>query len=215
MRKKLIIAVLILVLSAIPVIWAFAAPDDDAGAAPSTTAAVPGNAGDFKVEPAPTGPSKLSATANAPDTEPTHIFGKPEDQAALPFGESPAWLAPGLAKGDNGAETVDGAVRGRSMVLYDLGSDKRRIVWLRVQQPNSDLKPIWQGRAWWLTAWETKTVEISGVSATLASNADTNTSDGIPEVWLEASWIKDGKEYQMMSVNVTLDDFVKMANSVK
>jgi len=101
------------------------------------------------------------------------------------------------------------------MVLYDLGSDKRRIVWLRVQQPNSDLKPIWQGRAWWLTAWETKTVEISGVSATLASNADTNTSDGIPEVWLEASWIKDGKEYQMMSVNVTLDDFVKMANSVK
>ena len=33
--------------------------------------------------------------------------------------------------------------------------------------------------------------------------------------WLKGSWTKDGKEYQMLGINITVGDFAKMANSVK
>lgn len=139
-------------------------------------------------------------------------------KAIARFDEAPSEPAPGLVKGEDLFDTMDGSVRGRTTIFSDTADDpgpKRVLVLFRVQEPNSGLKPLGDGKGWWLGPWETKTVEISGVSATLASNADTNTSDGLPEIWIKGSWAKDGKEYQMHSINITVDDFVKMANSVK
>lgn len=219
--KRGALIIFILALSAIPVLWAFAGPNDVQSTGTNIAVkspAVSGNAGDFKAEPSPQGDiSKPSSTVGAPQTEPTPIPGRPENQAALLFGESPSVLPPGMVKGDNNTDTVDGVVRGRSMIIYDPAPDKHVVAWLAVQEPNSGLKPIWQGRGWWLGPWEKKTVQINGVAATLASNVDAGTFEGKPyqDTWLECAWIKDGKEYQMLSINVTEDNFVKMASSIK
>lgn len=142
------------------------------------------------------------------------------DGATKPFGESPSDLAPSLVRGGDETETVNGAERGRTTTFGDTEYDpgpRRVVTWFRVQEPNSGLKPVWEGKGWWLGAPEKKTAQIGGAPVTLEYNVDAGTFEGKPfrETWLKGSWTKDGKEYQMLAINVTVDDFVKMANSVE
>ncbi len=116
--------------------------------------------------------------------------------------------------------TVNGAVRGRTTIFSDTDYDPGPsgvVTWFRVQDANSGLKPVWEGKGWWLGAPELKTVQINGAPVTLEYNVDTGTFEGKPfrVTHLKGSWTKDGKEYQMLGINITVDDFAKMANSVK
>lgn len=137
------------------------------------------------------------------------------------FDEAPSELAPGLVKQQDLFDTVDGAVRGRTTMFsdteYDPEPEDRIFALFRVQDPGSGLKPLGDGTGWWLGPPEKKIVRINGEPVALDYNEDPVTSKGKPfrEIWIKGSWTKDGKEYQMRSINVSLDDFVKMANSVK
>ncbi len=141
-------------------------------------------------------------------------------EAVRRFDESPSEPAPGLVKGGDHFETVGNAVRGRTTIFSDTELDPGPsgvVAWLRVQEANSGLKPLGDHKGSWLGEWEQKNVEIKGAPVTLEYNVDTGTFEGKPfhQTWLKVAWTKDGKEYQMFGHNITVDDFVRMANSVK
>jgi hypothetical protein len=154
------------------------------------------------------------AEPDAPTTSSTE-----PKQAAKPFSEEPSSLAATLLKHGDTTETIDGKVKGRTTVYSDTALDPGPsgvVMWFRVQDINSNLKPIWEGKGWWLDKPEKKTVQINGVPVILDYNIDTGTFEGKPyqQTWLKGSWVKEGKEYQMLGINVSVADFVKMANSV-
>lgn len=146
----------------------------------------------------------------APETNVPASF----DQARLGF------LPVGIAEAGESSDTVGQTKLGKTIIYATDRPDpgpQGAVFFFRAQQPGSGLKPVWEGRGWWLGAPEKTPEAIAGAPVQIETRLDTGLYQGKPyeHTWIQATWTRNDVEYQLLGINTTKADFLKMANSVK
>lgn len=155
------------------------------------------------------------------NTSPDQVAYTPEAAASTaPVWHAQAEFVPsGLSRRADTSETVNGLAVGTTAVFLDSAYDpgpSGKVIWLRVQETDSGLKPVWAGKGSWLPAPVSEEQTINGRGVVVERNACSGTFEGKPftQLWVKAAWQVDGVEYQVLSINVSLEDFLRFAESV-